>query len=82
MENEIVTIPEDLEEICEDEAKSTDGYQFQKPEAIKMLFKGSFSKNSKEIIENKLGLSCAKLRTASLLRLLLLVNSKLCKCEK
>ena len=33
-------------------------------------------------INNKLGLSCAKLRTASLLRLLILVNSKLCKCEK
>ena len=32
--------------------------------------------------ENKLGLSCAKLRTASPLRLLLLVNSKLCKYEK
>ena len=31
---------------------------------------------------DKLGLSCAKLRTASLLRLLLLVNSKPCKCEK
>ena len=29
--------------------------------------------------DNKLGLSCAKLRTASLLRLLLLVNSKLCR---
>ena len=32
--------------------------------------------------ENKLGLSCAKLRQANLLRLLLLENSELCKCEK
>ena len=31
---------------------------------------------------NKLMLSCAKLRAASLLSLLLLVNSELCKCEK
>ena len=31
---------------------------------------------------NKLGLSCAKLRSASLLSLLHLVNSELCKCEK
>ena len=33
-------------------------------------------------IKNKLGLSCAKLRPASLLRLLLLENLELCKCEK
>ena len=33
-------------------------------------------------LENKLGLSCAKLRPASLLRLLLLENLELCKCEK
>ena len=31
---------------------------------------------------NKLGLSCAKLRPASLLRLSLLENLELCKCEK
>ena len=31
---------------------------------------------------NKLGLSCAKLRPAILLRLLLLENLELCKCEK
>ena len=49
---EVKAILENPKEICEDEAKNYDGYQFQKPEAIKMLFKGSFSKNSKEIIEN------------------------------
>ena len=32
--------------------------------------------------KNKLGLSYAKLRPASLLRLLLLENLELCKCEK
>ena len=31
---------------------------------------------------NKLRLSCAKLRPPSLLSLLLLVNSEICKCEK
>ena len=31
---------------------------------------------------NKLGLSCAKLRPASLLRFLLLENFELCKCAK
>jgi len=34
------------------------------------------------LLQNKLGLSCAKLRQANLLRLLLLENSELCKCEK
>ena len=34
------------------------------------------------VLIDKLGLSCAKLRPASLLRLLLLENLELCKCEK
>ena len=49
---EVKAILENPKEICEDEAKNYDGYQFHKPEAIKMLFKGSFSKNSREIMEN------------------------------
>ena len=39
-------------EICEDEVKNSDGYQSQEPEVIKLLFRGSFSENSGEIIEN------------------------------
>jgi len=39
-------------ENCEDEVKNSDGYQSQEPEVIKLLFKGSFSENSGEIIEN------------------------------
>ena len=31
---------------------------------------------------DKLGQGCANFRSASLLRLLLLLNSELCKCEK
>ena len=38
-------------EIYEDKVNN-DGFQSQKPEMIKMLFKGSFSKNTREIIEN------------------------------
>ena len=36
----------------EDGVKNNDGYQSQEPEVIKLMFKGSFSKNSKEIVEN------------------------------
>ena len=36
----------------EDGDKNNDGYQSQEPEVIKLLFKGSFSENSGEIIAN------------------------------
>ena len=48
MENDV----EAPNEICEDEVKNSDGYQSQEPEVIKLLFRGSFSENSGEIIEN------------------------------
>ena len=57
LENEVEAIPEDPDEICEDEIKNNDGYQSQEPEVIKLLFKGSFLKNSREIVELQLRLS-------------------------
>ena len=39
-------------EIYGAKVKNDDGYQSQKSEAIKMLFKATFSENSKEMVEN------------------------------
>ena len=57
------------------------GYKLSQPQLNHNITSTVFVCDMKMTL-NKLGLSCAKLRPASLLRLLLLENLELCKCEK